>query len=134
MPAAAVDPAARGRRQSGRKGRHRGRRAPDPCRNTTHPQEPRRHKFRLTEGRLKNTFARRSFAETGATVVSTLLVARQVLGQNLGVSLPKDNLDAVLRGIVERGDVPGVVAAVTSPAETIYLAAFGERGLGRACP
>src|SRR5918994_3527625 len=78
--------------------------------------------------------SRRSFLETGATVVSTTLVARQVLGQNLTANLPKDNLDAVLRGMVERGDVPGVVAAVTSPVETIYVAAFGERGLGQGVP
>jgi methyl acetate hydrolase len=77
---------------------------------------------------------RRSFLETGATVVSTVLVARQVLGQDLTANSSKDNLDAVLRGIVERGDVPGVVATVTSPAETIYVGAFGERGLGQGVP
>jgi len=80
------------------------------------------------------SISRRNFLETGATVVSTVLVGRQVLGQDLTASLPKDNLDAVLRSVVERGDVPGVVAAVTSPAETVYLAAFGERGLGQGVP
>jgi methyl acetate hydrolase len=75
--------------------------------------------------------SRRSVLETGAILASTALVTRQVLGQNLAASSSKDNLDAVLRGIVERGDVPGVVAAVTDPAETVYLAAFGERGLGQ---
>jgi hypothetical protein len=76
-------------------------------------------------------FSRRSFLETGATLASTALVARQVVGQDLTASPAKDKLDGALRSVVERGDVPGVVAAVTDPAETVYLAAFGERGLGQ---
>jgi CubicO group peptidase (beta-lactamase class C family) len=78
--------------------------------------------------------SRRSFLATGATLVATASVARRVLGQNPAGTLRKDSLDAVLRDLVERGDVPGVVAAVTSPSETVYLAAFGERGLGQGVP
>jgi methyl acetate hydrolase len=39
--------------------------------------------------------------------------------------------DAVLKGGVAAGDVPGVVAAVTTREGTVYEAAFGERVLGR---
>jgi methyl acetate hydrolase len=80
------------------------------------------------------SISRRSFLESGAMLVSTMFVTRQTLGQNLATSLPKDHLDAVLRSTVERRDVPGVVAALTSPSETIYLAGFGERGLGQGVP
>jgi methyl acetate hydrolase len=75
--------------------------------------------------------SRRSFLEISAVLIPATLVARRALAQNTAVASLKDNADAVLAGIAERGDVPGVVAAVTSPAETIYLAAFGERGLGQ---
>ena len=74
---------------------------------------------------------RRSFLETSAVLIPATIVARRALAQNTAVASLKDNADAVLAGIVERGDVPGVVAAVTTPAETIYLASFGERGLGQ---
>ena len=38
--------------------------------------------------------------------------------------------DALLRGAIVAGDVPGVVAAVTTREATLYEAAFGERVLG----
>jgi methyl acetate hydrolase len=41
------------------------------------------------------------------------------------------NSDALLKGAVVAGDVPGVVAAVTTRDATVYEAAFGERVLGQ---
>jgi CubicO group peptidase (beta-lactamase class C family) len=38
-------------------------------------------------------------------------------------------IDAVLRGAVERGEVPGVAAAAGNAAGTLYAGAFGRRGL-----
>jgi CubicO group peptidase (beta-lactamase class C family) len=46
----------------------------------------------------------------------------------------KQNADTVLNNAVTRGDIPGVVAAVTNSKETFYQAAVGERGLGDALP
>ena len=79
-------------------------------------------------------FSRRSFLETGATLVSTALIARQVLGQDLTASPAKDNLDAALRGIVERGDVPGVVAAVTDRPRRSTRLRSASGGWGRGWP
>ena len=42
------------------------------------------------------------------------------------------NADALLRKAVEAGDVPGVVAAVTTADDTVYQGAFGKRVLGEA--
>ncbi len=42
----------------------------------------------------------------------------------------KSKLDALLSGAVDKADVPGVVAAVTTSEETVYQAGFGERELG----
>ncbi len=44
----------------------------------------------------------------------------------------KKNLDALLGGASEAGDVPGVVAAVCDGTTVLYEGAFGWRGLGRA--
>lgn len=43
----------------------------------------------------------------------------------------QQEIDALLQGAVNNGDVPGVVAAVTNRDETIYEGGFGERVLGR---
>ena len=40
------------------------------------------------------------------------------------------HLDALLGSAVGAGDVPGVVAALTTPSETIYEGAFGVRVQG----
>ena len=40
------------------------------------------------------------------------------------------NLDSILSQAVSNGDVPGVVAGVTSAEEDLYLAGFGERMIG----
>ncbi len=44
------------------------------------------------------------------------------------------HLDALLRSAVASGEVPGVVAALTTPSETIYEGAFGARVQGQAAP
>ena len=44
------------------------------------------------------------------------------------------SIDAVLRGAVERGDVPGVAAVAGNRAGTLYEGAFGRRGLDRSEP
>lgn len=41
----------------------------------------------------------------------------------------KAEIDAVLRGAVERGEVPGIAAAAGNAAGTLYEGAFGRRGL-----
>lgn len=42
----------------------------------------------------------------------------------------REILDALLNAAVERGDVPGVTALVTTQDDTVYTAGFGERALG----
>ncbi len=42
----------------------------------------------------------------------------------------QDRVDAVLSGAVSAGDVPVVVAGVTSASDTIYEGGFGERVQG----
>ena len=44
------------------------------------------------------------------------------------------NIDTVLRGAVERGEVPGVAAVAGNRAGTLYEGAFGRRGLDRPDP
>src|SRR5918997_1800639 len=44
------------------------------------------------------------------------------------------SIDSVLRGAVERGEVPGVAAAAGGRAGTLYEGAFGRRGLDRPDP
>jgi len=44
------------------------------------------------------------------------------------------NIDAVLRGAVERGDVPGVAAVAGNRDGVLYAGAFGRRGLDRQDP
>ena len=46
----------------------------------------------------------------------------------------KESADALLRGAVEKGDVPGVVALATTGKGTTYEAGFGERALGGGVP
>ena len=45
--------------------------------------------------------------------------------------LLKRSADAMLQSAISSGDVPGVVAAVTTREGTIYEAAFGECALGQ---
>jgi CubicO group peptidase (beta-lactamase class C family) len=46
----------------------------------------------------------------------------------------KSSADALLARAVKSGDLPGVVAAVTTRDSTVYEAAFGERVLGQGVP
>jgi len=46
----------------------------------------------------------------------------------------RESADALLRGAVEKGEVPGVVALATTANGTIYEGAFGVRALGAATP
>ncbi|TCZ66854.1 serine hydrolase domain-containing protein [Roseicella aquatilis] len=41
----------------------------------------------------------------------------------------KERIDALLRGVVERGEVPGIAATVGNAAGTLYEGAAGRRGL-----
>lgn len=43
-------------------------------------------------------------------------------------------IDAILRGAAERGEVPGIAAALGNCAGTLYEGAFGRRGLDRPDP
>ncbi len=46
-----------------------------------------------------------------------------------GLMSLQDRVDAVLSGAVSAGDVPGVVAGVTTASDTIYESGFGERAM-----
>ncbi len=46
----------------------------------------------------------------------------------------KARIDAALRGAVDAGDVPGVVAVATDRQSVIYEGAFGKRALGQPAP
>jgi CubicO group peptidase (beta-lactamase class C family) len=70
----------------------------------------------------------------GASFVATAWAAKNVLAQGEVSGAQKDAIDKVLQQAVERGDVPGVVVAVTDRERTIYEGAFGERGLGGGVP
>ena len=77
---------------------------------------------------------RRQSLMAGASFVATAWAAKNVLAQGEVSGAQKDAIDKVLRQAVERGDVPGVVVAVTDRERTIYEGAFGERGLGGGVP
>ena len=73
---------------------------------------------------------RRNLLRAGAVVVAGAALTRRALGQDADREALGKNLDTVLEDAVERGDVPGVIGAVTNREETIYRGAFGERWLG----
>ena len=77
---------------------------------------------------------RRQSLMAGASFLATAWAAKNVLAQGEVSGAQKDAIDKVLRQAVERGDVPGVVVAVTDRERTIYEGAFGERGLGGGVP
>ena len=72
-------------------------------------------------------YDRRTFIKTGAALVAG--TAAGCAGS--GASAVKSASDALLSGAVGSGDVPGVVAALTTPSQTIYQGAFGVRVLGQ---
>ncbi len=71
-------------------------------------------------------FNRRQILGT-TTAALALSFAPRAFSQASGMNGP---LDGALRGAVDRGDVAGVVGAITDATDTIYSAAFGERKLG----
>jgi len=77
---------------------------------------------------------RRNLLQAGAVLVAGAAVAKRSFGQAGDRQALEKNLDTVLRDAVERGDVPGVIGAVTDRDATIYRGAFGERRLGQGVP
>ena len=75
---------------------------------------------------------RRNFlTTTGLAFFASTAFGSGVLSQGGRGGPAKEALDAVLGKAVGRGDIPGVVAAVTDRERTTYLGAFGERALGK---
>jgi CubicO group peptidase (beta-lactamase class C family) len=78
---------------------------------------------------------RRDFLRsTGLALLTGASFGSPALGWTGRGGPPKEALDAVLAGAVARGDVPGVVAALTDRDGTTYTGAFGERALGKGVP
>ena len=73
-------------------------------------------------------YDRRTFIKTGATLLAG---AAAGCATSQPVSTLKPSSDALLRGAVDSGDVPGVVAAVTTRDNAIYEAAYGVRVQGQ---
>ena len=73
-------------------------------------------------------YDRRDFIKTSAVLAAGTLSGCAGSGREEAV---KSSSDALLSGAVRSGDVPGVVAALTTPSETIYQSAFGVRVLGQ---
>ena len=71
---------------------------------------------------------RRQSLMTGVSFLATAWGAKHVLAQGEVSGAQKDAIDKVLRQAVERGDVVGVIVAITDASDTIYSGAFGERG------
>ncbi|WGF87554.1 serine hydrolase domain-containing protein [Marinivivus vitaminiproducens] len=77
---------------------------------------------------------RRRILLGGAALGTAGLVPRWTLAQGGPVLAGTEAIDRALRDAVERGDIPGVVAAVTDRDGTLYESVFGERGLGGGVP
>jgi CubicO group peptidase (beta-lactamase class C family) len=73
---------------------------------------------------------RRTFLKAGAALLAGA-AAEGVYSESNAEGSLKENADALLRGAVDDGDVPGVVATATSRDGTIYEGGFGERVLGQ---
>jgi methyl acetate hydrolase len=81
------------------------------------------------------TMDRRDFlTASGLSLLASTALARQAFGQSGKSGSLKEMLDAALSRPVQRGDIPGVVAGLTDKNQTTYLAAFGERALGKGVP
>jgi CubicO group peptidase (beta-lactamase class C family) len=74
---------------------------------------------------------RRSLLEAGAALVAVAALSKRGFGQAADPRALEKSLDTVLQAAVERGDVAGVIGAVTDPDATIYQGAFGKRRLGQ---
>src|SRR5215217_2106405 len=68
---------------------------------------------------------------SGLSLLASTALATQAFGQSSRSGSLKEMLDAALSRPVQRGDIPGVVAGITDKSQTTYLAAFGERALGK---
>jgi methyl acetate hydrolase len=77
---------------------------------------------------------RRDSLSAGAALAIGAAIGRRALAQDGIGGAHKGKIDAVLEAAVDRGDVPGIVAAVTDRQGTIYEAAIGERALGGGVP
>jgi len=62
--------------------------------------------------------------------VLTVLLAGLALAGGV-VQWDRTPIDAVLRGAVERGEIPGVVAMVATPDAVVYRGAFGKRDVSQ---
>ena len=74
---------------------------------------------------------RRSFIKTGVALAVGSVTGCATTSSGPESLVFKQNSDALLRNAVSAGDIPGVVAAVTTSSGTVYEAAFGERVLGQ---
>jgi len=71
-------------------------------------------------------FTRRQFLYGTTAATAALALSPHALAQQAGL---KGSLDAALGAPVERGDIVGVIGAITDASDTIYSGAFGERQL-----
>lgn len=76
---------------------------------------------------------RRQSLMTGAALVIGAWPVKGAMAQSRA-GIQTDAIEKVLKSAVERGDVPGMVVAVTDRDGTLYEGAFGERGLGKGVP
>ena len=77
---------------------------------------------------------RRSLLQAGAALVAGAALAKRGFGQAADRRALEKNLDTVLQDAVERGDVPGVIGAVTDPDDDdLSRARSASAGSGRAC-
>jgi methyl acetate hydrolase len=77
------------------------------------------------------TSDRRAFLKAGATLFVGAAAGCASRDARQGANALRGSVDALLRDAVQSGDIPGVVAAVTTRMETVYEAAYGRRVLGQ---
>ncbi len=82
---------------------------------------------------LNRGLNRRAFIHTGAALAAGAAAGCAATGSSSGPGSDgfKQSADALLASAVRAGDVPGVVAAVTTPQQTIYEGAAGLRVQGQ---
>lgn len=74
---------------------------------------------------------RRAFLKTSAPLLAGASVGCANTSANKSYGALRSNANSLLSEGVQSGDIPGVAAAVTTPPDTIYEAAFGQRVLGQ---
>jgi len=78
------------------------------------------------------TMDRRKFLQTTSlSLLASAGLAKHAHSQSDKSASLKERLDRALSQPVQRGDIPGVVAGLTDKSQNTYLAAFGERALGK---